>query len=169
MNSARKVSQKTNTKTKPAAKKDGNLSDIQTLYNQLPANDRKQFIAGVICAESYSGPIPRPEDFAGYEKVLPGAADRILAMAEKQSEHRQSLEKAAVYSGVENSKRGQRFAFIIALVIIVSGVFLISIDKDTTGFIMVVGSIGSLIGVFIYGRRSEIKERKEKRNQTESS
>lgn len=32
--------------------------------------------------ESYKGPIPRPDDFENYERILPGAADRILKMAE---------------------------------------------------------------------------------------
>lgn len=33
----------------------------------------------------YSGPIPPPNIIKGYEQVLPGSADRILKMAEKQS------------------------------------------------------------------------------------
>lgn len=31
----------------------------------------------------YSGPLPACDDFARYEQVLPGAADRIMAMAEE--------------------------------------------------------------------------------------
>ncbi|MFQ7172706.1 MAG: DUF2335 domain-containing protein [Thomasclavelia ramosa] len=49
-----------------------------------------------ITSVSYSGPIPHPSDFEQYERVLPGAADRILTMAENQSAHRQTLEKAAI-------------------------------------------------------------------------
>jgi uncharacterized membrane protein len=32
----------------------------------------------------YSGPIPLPQVAAGWEEVLPGAADRILGMAERE-------------------------------------------------------------------------------------
>lgn len=34
-------------------------------------------------AQTYAGPLPAPADFAAYDQALPGAADRILAMAEK--------------------------------------------------------------------------------------
>lgn len=33
---------------------------------------------------AFSGPLPRPEDFEKYNEILPNAADRILAMAEKE-------------------------------------------------------------------------------------
>lgn len=40
---------------------------------------------GVAAAITYSrsAPLPTVEEYAGYERVLPGAADRILTMAEK--------------------------------------------------------------------------------------
>ncbi len=42
---------------------------------------------------SVSGPIPPPSMMEQYERTLPGSADRILKMAENQSEHRQWIEK----------------------------------------------------------------------------
>ncbi|MFS0250540.1 DUF2335 domain-containing protein [Corynebacterium striatum] len=32
---------------------------------------------------THTGPLPSVNDFAGYDDVLPGAADRIVQMAEK--------------------------------------------------------------------------------------
>ncbi|MGL4370892.1 MAG: DUF2335 domain-containing protein, partial [Spirochaetota bacterium] len=43
---------------------------------------------------TYSGPLPLPSDFSGYEAVLPGAAERIMAMTEEQSRHRMKCEEA---------------------------------------------------------------------------
>ncbi len=40
-----------------------------------------------------SGPLPPPEMLAQYEEILPGAAERILSMAERQAEHRQKMER----------------------------------------------------------------------------
>lgn len=37
-------------------------------------------------AQRYQGPLPHPQEFAGFEEVLPGAADRILSMAEKRQQ-----------------------------------------------------------------------------------
>lgn len=36
----------------------------------------------------FAGPLPRPEHFEGYDRTLPGAAERILAMAEREQQIR---------------------------------------------------------------------------------
>lgn len=89
-------------------------------------------------------------------------------MVQGQSAHRQTLEKAAIYSDVENSKRGQWFGFLIGIVCICGGFVLIAMDKDLSGFALIGGSIGTLVGIFVYGRKSDAKERKEK-NDSENS
>ena len=122
----------------------------------------KAVILSQMSAEVYSGPIPHPRDFEQYEKVLPGSADRILAMAEKQSEHRQQLEKAAIFSDVENSVRGQWFAFILGLVCAIGGIVLIALGKSISGLSIFIGSVGGLAGLFIYGKNIESKERQSK-------
>lgn len=33
----------------------------------------------------YSGPLPEPEALAKYDQIVPGAAERILTMAEKRN------------------------------------------------------------------------------------
>ena len=43
--------------------------------------------------KAYSGPLPPPEDFGAYKAVLSDAPERILAMAEKQIQHRISMEE----------------------------------------------------------------------------
>ena len=40
-----------------------------------------------------SGPMPSPEVLEDYDKIVPGAAERILVTFEKETEHRQSLER----------------------------------------------------------------------------
>ena len=44
-------------------------------------------------SESFSGPIPPPAILGEYEKIHAGLADRIMKMAESQSEHRKYLER----------------------------------------------------------------------------
>ena len=53
---------------------------------------------------SYSGPLPAPADFAGYEAALPGAADRILSMAERRQE--------AEIENQRTTTRAEAFAFV---------------------------------------------------------
>ena len=44
-------------------------------------------------ATALSGPLPPPEMLDQYEQILPGAAERLFTMVERQEEHRQALER----------------------------------------------------------------------------
>jgi uncharacterized membrane protein len=77
---------------------------------------------------------------ARYNDALPDGADRIVKMAEEQSSHRRTMES-----------RGQTFAFVLALVAIVGGIVLIATGHSIAGLVPLIGAIGGLIGVFIYG------------------
>ena len=50
----------------------------------------------LVHAEHWSGPLPPPAALQRYDEVLPGAAERILAMAETEQQHRMEQEKAFV-------------------------------------------------------------------------
>ena len=67
---------------------------IQQLLNLVPKEKRKQAELLAVKIEQhsvYSGPLPPAEQFAAYESILPGSAERILQMAEKQQSHRMQL------------------------------------------------------------------------------
>jgi uncharacterized membrane protein len=61
----------------------------------------------------HQGPLPRPDDFNAYERVLLGVADRILRMAEKQASHRQDLESRALRGDLAKSMMGKGVHLII--------------------------------------------------------
>ncbi len=42
--------------------------------------------------ELYSGPIPHPDLLKKYDSVIPGLAERIVAMAEEEQKHRHKLD-----------------------------------------------------------------------------
>lgn len=63
---------------------------------ELKNEEVKQVIHQVFREIEFSGPMPPPNILNGYEKILPGAADRILSMAETQSKHRQLMEKKMI-------------------------------------------------------------------------
>lgn len=124
---------------------------------------QKRIVVKQVVSQSYSGPIPHFTDFAGYENVLPGSADRILLMAENQSLHRQQLESSVISSDISNSRRGQYFGFIIAITMIVGGLGLVFVGRNISGFGTMLLALGSLVGLFIYGKKDEAKEQKEKK------
>lgn len=117
----------------------------------------------VMQEESFSGPIPPPAILKQYEEMQPGSADRILKMAEKQSEHRMELEKKAIGGQVDQSKRGQVFGFILALVCIaVAFCFALFLDMKAfaSGFLSV--TLVVLVGLFLNGKVSMGKDLREK-------
>ena len=83
-------------------------------------------------------------------------------MAERQSAHRQELERAVVRGGVTSQRLGQIFAFVIALAAIIGGVWLIAHDKSSEGLTSIITALAALVGVFVYGRRQQAKERERK-------
>ena len=57
-------------------------------------------------SQEFAGPIPPPSMMKQYEETLEGSADRILKMAENQSEHRQSMEKQTLSLSNRAVRRG---------------------------------------------------------------
>ena len=84
-------------------------------------------------------------------------------MAEKQSSHRQELEKSRLDAGNQTEHRGQILAFVIALAAILGGVYLISIGKDATGLTAIIAALAGLVGAFVYGKYTQAREREQKR------
>lgn len=65
--------------------------------------------------QEFSGPLPQPEDLQRYDAIVPGAADRIIAMAETQALHRQDIEKNSVASEIALRRNGQGCGLAIVL------------------------------------------------------
>jgi len=116
----------------------------------------------ITTVQQFSGPLPHPDLLKGYNGAFPGCAERVMAMAERQSAHRQQLERIVVEGNCNAQTRGQWFAFILAFVIICGGVYLLAKGKSVEGFAAIIFAVGSLIAVFIYGRTEQRKEREAK-------
>lgn len=111
---------------------------------------------------SYSSPLPPPEIIEGYEKILPGSADRILTMTEKQGEHRRKLEESVVTSDIKRSNLGLWLAAGVTTIIVLCATYLAVNGRETTAGIMVGTAMVTLSGNFIYGSIARKNERIEK-------
>lgn len=49
-----------------------------------------------------SGPLPTPEELFSYQQLLPGAADRIIAMAEREQAHRMNSEDLQIRADIKH-------------------------------------------------------------------
>ena len=113
----------------------------------------------------FVGPLPPPATLKQYDDVLPGGAERIMALAELQSAHRQELEKKVVDSNCRNERLGTVLGFILAMTALCGGFALVAYGKDAGGIAAIVTSLASLAGVFIYSKRKQQQERAEKLQQ----
>jgi len=111
--------------------------------------------------------MPPPELIAEYEAILPGAAEFFFQTLERQSLHRRSLEVKVVEANITHEKVGMWLAFALALAMMFCGTFLIFEDKNPQGLAMIGGTLAALCGVFVYTRRQERKELREKDPVTE--
>lgn len=97
-----------------------------------------------------------------YDSILPGAADRIITMAEAQSRHRQQLESNVIMSDIANARTGLHYGLIIGLVSIIGGCVCIALGQQIGGSIIGGTGLTSLVGVFVYGTRERRKEREKR-------
>ena len=102
--------------------------------------------------EEYSGPIPHPNILKQFEEVISGSADRILKMAEKEQEHRHEFENKIISHKKIMELTGLIFGFLLALIIIGGGIYLLLNDKSAKGFVLILGGIGTIITPFIFSK-----------------
>ncbi|MGE5559138.1 MAG: DUF2335 domain-containing protein [Bacillota bacterium] len=109
----------------------------------------------ILIGQRFEGPIPPPEFLAKYDDICPGFANRILTMAEKQSDHRQYIEKIIVKSDSRDSILGIICGYLIGTTAIVSGAIVIALGQPWSGAVLSVSGVAGLVGVFIYGTRRD--------------
>ena len=110
----------------------------------------------------HSGPLPPAETLEHYERIVPGAAERILSMAEKEQANRHDneckiTETLAVDCQADRTEsfRKDIIAFLVFLVCMASGLYLITHGYSTK----IAGSLMGApllvaIGVFVYHRNT---------------
>ena len=125
----------------------------------------KQYVAEVIQSE-FRGPIPPPSIIKGYEEVLPGSADRIIKMAEKQMSHRQDMESVMVHSESRDGLLGVLFAFMLGIGSLVASVVVVVMVPQSSGAIssaaLGITGIGSIVTAFLKTTRRGYNSSKEK-------
>ncbi len=115
---------------------------------------------------SFSGPIPPPEYLIGYNNAIPGGAERILAMAEKQSAHRMQLEDYAVRQDFKQSRLGQIFGFVLGILGLGVATALALDGHEAVASILGTTTIVALVSVFVLGKRAQEKDLEKKRGES---
>jgi uncharacterized membrane protein len=107
-------------------------------------------------SEQFSGPIAHPRHLREYDEILPGSAERIIQMAERQQQHNIAMESKIVSAQVADQKRGMRYgmAALIIDLAAATGVGIYTGDRVLAGMILGIGLAGVIVA-FIKGRHSK--------------
>jgi len=131
----------------------------KSLPTKKATNSQSRLTATQQTFYHHAGPLPPADSLAQYDQVVPGAAERIMAMAEQQAVHRQLMEKKVIESDILNSRKGLNYGIIIGLTAVIGGCACVMTGHDVSGSIIGGTGLTSLVGVFVYGSRERRKER----------
>jgi len=95
--------------------------------NQLEKKEERNNIK--VRGARYEGPIPPSSELAKYEKVLTGAADRIITMAEEERRDRNKNTRLELYLHYGSRMFSQFMFAIISLGTVGAGVYLLISGK----------------------------------------
>jgi uncharacterized membrane protein len=112
----------------------------------------------------FAGPLPPPEILAKYEQLMPGIAERLMALTETEASHRRLLENKSLDAQIEAFKKesseirlGQVLAFVIGTITIISGAYTSVNGAEIAGSLIGTGGVIGLVTAFIYGRKGKNK------------
>ena len=118
-----------------ARPEDGNKKISKEIEELIEKVGDKEVASKIIAiAESFSGPLPHPKILAQYKEILPDAPERIIAMAEKQQEHRFNLEKNVIKGDIVRANRGLTLGFILFMIFGLGAIVLLAIGKNIQGY-----------------------------------
>ena len=155
-----------NKKTNSNQKQSKELSETQILeIIEKQPDEVKESITKVLVSESisYEGPVPPPGLLQEFDQVIPNGADRIMSMAEKQLEHRISLESKVVEANNRDSLLGVFFAGMIGLIAISGAIYLLANNKNIQGLGIFIGTLATLIGVYLRSHKTDEQDLKNKK------
>ncbi len=134
---------------------------MEAIHDKETSSEQIQQIANVLSAQ-FVGPIPPPNIIERYERILPGSADRIISMAEKEQNFEHKMREKMVDAQIsdrdryrEERKSGQKNAFRIGVVGIVGAVFLGVFGNPWASGVLSGGTVAALVGSFLYDKNLE--------------
>jgi uncharacterized membrane protein len=141
-------------------------------HNQPSVQNIQSFLKTQgIQGKFFSGPLPPASELEHYERIKAGLAERIvlmaerqLTMAEEQMKHRHALENKVINTGVRLSYLGLASGFFLGLSGLAAAVYLIQQGKELGGAAAFIGSLATLAGLFIYGKRKQESDLEKRRS-----
>jgi len=109
--------------------------------------------------QRFYGPIPHPSTLEGYERIVPGAADRILSMAEADTRHIHAMELKAIAIKGREINKGQNFGLVIGLAGLGASIYALNVGAHAAAASLGGVTLVGLVSSFILGRLPPRKEK----------
>ena len=113
-------------------------------------------------ASLHIGPLPLPEVLERYEQILPGSADRLLRLVEKQSVHRQDLERVVITGDNTRAFRGQMTTFVLLFSVVVVAGMAVLTNHVGLGAAAIIGALVTGLSLHVFSAIMRLHERAER-------
>ncbi len=85
-------------------------------------------------------------------------AEQQLSMAERQERHRQVVEAQMVGGMDRRANHGLYLGWVLAVFVMAGAMWLVALGHDAAGVSIGTIDLGSLVGVFVYGRYDQRRQ-----------
>ena len=99
----------------------------------------------------HRGPLPDPETLSGYGQIDPSFPERIVRSFERQSEHRQEMERKLLNGSERRAGRGQVIGSTLVGMGIVGGIVAILMGEAIAGASIIVPSLAGGVLTYLFG------------------
>lgn len=120
-----------------------------------PASNSKQSISVHKQTVAFSGPLPPPEVIEKYDTIVPGSAERIITMAEKEQEHRHKSESGILKAEILLNTFGLLFGFFVAIAGICVGAYIALKGAEIAGSVIGGVPLVALVGLFVQRNKKD--------------
>ncbi|UIX82261.1 DUF2335 domain-containing protein [Xylella fastidiosa] len=110
-----------------------------------------------VARSSWSGPLPAPDQLARFDEIVPGAAERIIKMAEQEGEHSREVQMLTVKAIIGLQRAGLLSALMVAMLGLGLSFFLGITNHDTVAAILGGTSLTTVVLAFLRKNKSEEK------------
>lgn len=111
-------------------------------------------IRSLVRTETFTGPFPPPDILEKYNQVLPGAAERIFSLTEREQQHRHAIQSKAIDGALKKDRRGQWMGFGVTVLILLIACYFAYTGSSAFAMALVTIDLVALAAVFVIGRRS---------------
>lgn len=121
-------------------------------------SQNKVMISHFSSTERFEGPFPHPQTLEQYNRVLPGAAERVFALTEREQTHRHDLQSTAIRGAISRDKRGQWMGYTITILVLLIAVYFAYRGNTAFAGTLITVDLVALAAIFVSGRSGSAKD-----------